>query len=111
MAATNNSQHMQALARANEVRLFRAKIRREITEGERSAATTLIWFDDKLETMRVVDLLTALPRVGEQKAEEWLRECWASPDKRIGALSDRQRNCIVAKVQAWEYRRTERTAA
>lgn len=105
MAATNNPQHMDALRRANEIRLYRADLKKRIASGEESAATHLLWYDDKIEGMLALDLLTAIPRVGTRAAERWLQDCWAPPNKLVGTLTHRQRSCLVDRIQAWERRR------
>jgi hypothetical protein len=85
MAATPfNAQYMQALARANEVRSHRAVLKLDIKAGRRSAYATIDARDGMTDSMKVIDVLLAMPHVGRVKANRWLSRCRISPSKTSG---------------------------
>lgn len=84
-------QRMAALRRANHVRSKRAARKLELKAGSRSPARTLVRPPAELESMKVFDLLVAIPKVGRVKANKLLGQVKASPSKSVGGLSERQR--------------------
>jgi hypothetical protein len=84
-------QRIHALSLANEVRSFRAQLKRDLKAGRVSIGALVrdppLW----LETAKVFDMLLALPKVGRVKASKTLDSCRVSPSKTFGGLSDRQR--------------------
>lgn len=92
------AQRLAALARANEVRTFRKDLKRDLKAGrvdwrDLLAAEPL---DPRLETMRLVDVLLALPWVGRAKVTKAFRAHTISPSKTLGGLSYRQRVELLA---------------
>jgi hypothetical protein len=67
---TEQSQHIQALARANEVRLGIAAAKRRIAKGELLPSEFLD--EPVLQPARVMDVLTAQRRWGRTRARKFL---------------------------------------
>jgi hypothetical protein len=84
-------QRLEALERANDVRLYRAEMKREIKRGEVLVQEVLAEPGERVETMKVFDLLLAMPKVGRVKANKVLARSRVSPSKTVGGLTERQR--------------------
>ena len=54
--------------------------------------------DDAVARLRTVDLLLALPGVGEVRAREAMAGCGISPRRRLGGLGRRQREALIAYI-------------
>ena len=90
---------MDALRRANEVRVRRAQLKKEVKAG-------VIRIDDVLDnppeyvsTAKVFDILLAAPKVGRVKASRFLKHCRISQSKTVGGLSERQRAELVGLLR------------
>lgn len=83
-------QQMDALQRANLVRTRRADTKKAIGWRFVSAHELLAAPPEFMESMKVFDLLLAMPKVGRVKANKLLRVCGVSPSKTLGGLTDRQ---------------------
>lgn len=88
-------QRIAALARANEIRLYRAAIKRQIKAGTLTFSGVLDANNPLMATMKVSELLMAVPRIGERKAAKILRLEQVSMSKTVGGLSVRQRARLV----------------
>ncbi len=62
MSPGRGPQHMQALERANAVRLARAELKRRVAIGEITAAAVILGAPWEAESMTVSDLLTSQRR-------------------------------------------------
>ena len=102
-------QHLQALQRANAVRLARAELKRKVAEGDVSAAEVILSSPWEAESMTVSDLLTSQRRWGTTRCRKFL-QCVPIPEnKPIGTLTDRQRHALAQLLDDGE--RTCRTDA
>ncbi|HEY1285501.1 MAG TPA: hypothetical protein VGF04_05380 [Solirubrobacterales bacterium] len=90
-AAVVIPQHMEALARANRVRLARAELKRSIARGDVEAARIIEACPWETENMTLAELLTSQRRWGRTRARKLLQELALSENKRIGTLTSRQR--------------------
>jgi hypothetical protein len=97
-ASTDQPQHMQALSHANEVRLSRAELKRQILRRERSVEEVLADIPPEAESMRVVDLLRAQRGWGYTRARKLLVLLAISESKTVGALTDRQREMLAKNL-------------
>ncbi len=88
-------QRMEALNRANEIRIRRATLKRDLKGGRTSIAKLLMDPPDYVETAKVFDMLLAVPKYGRVKVNKILSQCRISPSKTIGGLSERQRSELV----------------
>lgn len=83
-------QRMAALATANKVRLCHAEWKRRLRK--RQATVIDVMGDPKADSMRVVDMLLAVPWIGKTRATRLLRHLDISPTARLGTLTYRQRS-------------------
>lgn len=86
-------QHMQALARANEVRLYQASVKQKIEAGDLSVEEALR--DPRMGSMSIAGLLRAQKRWGYGRVRAFLRRVAISENRRIDALTPRQAELIV----------------
>ena len=84
-------QRMDALSRANEVRVLRAQLKRDLKAGRVSIGALLLDPPPCLETAKVFDMLLAVPKVGSVKATKIQNGCRVTPSKTFGGMSERQR--------------------
>ncbi len=89
---------MEALNRANEVRTFRAQLKRDLKAGRVSIGALLLDPPPYLESAKVLDMLLALPKYGRMKATKILNSCRVSPSKTFGGLSERQRAELAGRL-------------
>ena len=98
-------QHMQALEHANRVRLARAALKRSIAHGERSAAEVIRECPWETESMTLAELLTSQRRWGRTRARKFLFVLAVSENKRLGTLTERQRQLLSNELEAKTGRR------
>lgn len=89
-------QRMTALDRANEIRCWRAQMKRDLKAGRRRIVPLLREPPPELESMKLVDLLVAMPKVGRVKSMRMLSRLGVSPAKTVGGLTSRQRGDLIA---------------
>lgn len=89
-------QRMEALRRANEIRVKRAELKRSLKEGSRRFEEIVSDPPEFVRTAKVFDMLMAVPKYGKVKANRFLVQCKISQSKTLGGLSDRQRQELVA---------------
>ncbi len=88
-------QRMDALKRANDVRVRRAQLKKDLKDGRVRIEEILGNPPEYVSTAKVVDLLMAVPKFGRVKATRFLSTCRISPSKTVGGLSDRQRTELI----------------
>jgi S13-like protein len=88
-------QRLDALERANEIRVSRAKLKRALKAGEVTFDAVLLDPPSFVLTAKVYDMLMAVPRLGRVRAAKLLAQCRISQSKTIGGLSERQRAELV----------------
>lgn len=91
-------QHMQALARANRVRLARAELKRSVGRGEVDVAEVIRDCPWETESMTLAELLTSQRRWGRTRARKLLQALALSENKRIGTLTPRQRALLTSAL-------------
>src|SRR4051794_14068297 len=79
------AQRMAALDKADEVRIYRANLKRDIKAGISSIYDCLLNPPEMIKTMKLLDLMMALPNYGRVKSDRILKVCHISPTKKIGA--------------------------
>jgi hypothetical protein len=97
-SAVQLPQHMQALARANRVRLARAELKRSIGRGEVDVAEVVRDCPWETESMTLAELLTSQRRWGRTRARKLLQALALSENKRVGTLTPRQRALLVSTL-------------
>jgi hypothetical protein len=97
---TTDPQHLQALARANQVRLARAELKRSIGRGECSVAEVIVDAPWESETMTISELLSAQHRWGRTRSRKFLSSLGLTENKKLNTLTDRQRTLVAAALQS-----------
>jgi hypothetical protein len=95
------TQRLDALGRANEVRVYRAQLKRDMKAGLTRFPDVLDSTDPLLATMRVFDLLVSIPKVRRVKAQAVLAKARVSPSKTLGGLTARQRRDLLLRLAEW----------
>jgi hypothetical protein len=93
-------QRMEALERATEVRVKRSELKAGLKTGEVEIAAILRHPPDYVQTAKLIDLLLALPGVGPARVSRLLTQCRISEAKTVGGMSERQRDVLVARLEA-----------
>jgi hypothetical protein len=93
---------MRALAQANRVRLARAELKRQVSEGERSVAEIVQEAPWEAESMAIADLLMSQHRWGRTRCRRFLASIPMSETKTIGSMTDRQRRALAGRLQGDE---------
>ncbi len=93
-------QHLQALSRANEVRLARARLKRAVNAGEISAAEVVRSCPWEVETMTVGELLRSQRRWGRTRTRKFLGMLEVSENRQLGRLTQRQRQLLATALEA-----------
>src|SRR6202051_356784 len=91
----SRDQRMDALKRANDVRVRRAKLKKDLKEGKVRIEQILDNPPEYVSTAKVMDILMAVPKFGRVKAARFLNTCRISQSKTVGGLSDRQRAELI----------------
>ncbi|HZC13993.1 MAG TPA: integration host factor, actinobacterial type [Thermoleophilaceae bacterium] len=92
-------QRMEALRRANEIRVRRAQLKKDLKSGSVRIEDILSDPPEYVGTAKVVDILMAVPKFGRVKAARFLNQCRISQSKTVGGLSERQRSELVGLVR------------
>jgi hypothetical protein len=87
---------MEALRRANDIRVRRAQLKKDLKAGQARIQDILREPPDYVSTAKVFDMLMAVPKFGRVKATRFLNQCRISQSKTVGGLSERQRTELVA---------------
>jgi hypothetical protein len=90
---------MQALRRANAVRLARAELKRRVAIGEISAADVILEAPWETESMTISDLLTSQRRWGHTRCRKFLQCVPMSENKTVGSMTDRQRRAVAQMLR------------
>jgi hypothetical protein len=88
-------QRMEALKRANDIRVRRARLKKDLKDGSMHIEAILDDPPEYVETAKVFDILMAVPKFGRVKAARFLNQCRISQSKTVGGLSDRQRTELI----------------
>lgn len=90
----------EARSKALAARQERAALKADFAAGQVSLAEVFSRGDaeDAIGRLRTVDLLQALPGVGEVRAREAMAGCGISPRRRLRGLGRRQREALIAYI-------------
>ena len=97
---SHGPQHLQALQRANAVRLARAELKRRVALGEICPADVIEDTPWEAESMTVADLVTSQPRWGHTRCRKFLQCVPMSENKTVGSMTDRQRRALAQMLRA-----------
>ena len=95
-------QHIRALARANQVRLARAELKRGVAFGKVDAAEVILHCPWEAQSMAVADLLMSQRRWGQTRCRKLLGQIPMSEKKTVGSMTDRQRRSLAAMLSCTE---------
>jgi hypothetical protein len=93
-------QCMEALARANKVRLARAALKRDISAGRRNITEVIMESPWEVESMSLGELLCSQRRWGRARSRKLLSSTALSEGKQVGTLTERQRRILVTALEA-----------
>ena len=88
-------QRMEALKRANDIRVKRAQLKKDLKTGRAKIEKILTNPPEYVATAKVFDMLMAVPKFGRVKAARFLNQARISQSKTVGGLSDRQRSELI----------------
>ncbi len=92
-------QRMEALKRANDIRVRRAQLKKDLKHGRTDIGEILRDPPEYVGTAKVFDMLMAVPKFGRVKAARFLNQCRISQSKTVGGLSERQRAELVGLLR------------
>lgn len=95
-SASGGEQHLRALQRANQVRLARAELKRQIAGEEISASQVILDCPWEAASMSISDLLMCQRRWGRARCRRLLISLGVPENKQIGTLTQRQRSALAA---------------
>jgi hypothetical protein len=95
---TQRRQRLDALAHATWIRQVRAELKRRIADGSLSAAEVILAHRPEVETMPVAEVLTSQPSWGDVRCRKFLTPMRLKESKTIGALTERQRLALAARL-------------
>lgn len=93
------AQRLSALDRANEIRTYRAQLKRDLKAGRKGIHDLLLNPPEMIDTMKVFDILLSVPKYGRVKVNKMLVQCRISPSKTISGMSERQRTELVSMLR------------
>ena len=99
-AAGERTQPLAALEYANEVRVARAELKRQIAAGELSVAAVVESCPWEAASMPVGSLLKAQRRWGSARCRRVLVALDLSEKRAVAALTERQRTALVSMLEA-----------
>ncbi len=97
--ARSAEQRLGALRKANEIRVERSRLKKQIAAGRVQISDVLAHPPAYAETERVAVLLLAVPTYGQARVSKLLLRERISETKRLGGLTDRQRQALIRHFQ------------
>jgi hypothetical protein len=97
--AARGVQRMQALQRANEVRLARAAVKHQIASGQMSVIEAIVSGSSEIERMAVIELLLSQRSWGYARSRGLLMAVPLSEAKTVGAMTARQRRLLATLLE------------
>ncbi len=94
-----SAQCMEALARANQVRLARAALKRDVSAGRRSITEVIVDSPWEAESMSLSELLCSQRRWGRARSRKLLASAALGEGKKVGTLTERQRRILVTAIE------------
>ena len=98
-SALVREQRLGSLDRANEVRSARAMLKKELASGSARLEDVLAQPPAFATTVRVSELLLAVPGFGPVRATRLLAHCQIPYRKSAASLSARQRDALIAQLR------------
>jgi hypothetical protein len=101
-------QHLRAMEKANETRLFRAALLNEVKAGERWAAEVLFDKDPRLAKLPLFKLVDSVHRVGEKRAKRLLRSYYLHEQITLARLSPVTKRSLAESLTLMQLGRVHR---
>lgn len=95
----SREQRLAALAYANRIRVQRAELKRVLRSEPWIALHAIQEPAPWLDSMKLVELLAAVPRAGWARVQIWLDRSRISHSKTLGGLTQRQRDALTLHVK------------
>lgn len=95
-----DTQCLQALERANAVRLARADLKRRVAAAEINVGDVVLDAPWEAASMTISDLLTSQRRWGTTRCRKFLQGIPMSENKTIGSMTERQRTAVAERLAA-----------
>jgi hypothetical protein len=92
-------QRLRALERANQIRLARASLKRQIALGEVSAADVILARPPEAHSWPISELLMSQRRWGSSRCRKFLARNQIVETKPIGTLTERQCRILATALQ------------
>jgi hypothetical protein len=92
-------QRLSALHHANEVRCHRARVKAALARGDADVVPLLAGEDPLLSSMRIGELLMAVPGLGQHKVSRALRRAGVAPSRHVGRLTDRELHEVLRQLR------------
>jgi len=97
-AQAARSRRLLALGKANEIRIARARLKRQLHAGDVQIKQILAAPPRCASTASVLELLLAIPKVGPVRARRLLTATRVSEATRVGRLTERQRGELLDRL-------------
>ncbi|MDX6718642.1 MAG: hypothetical protein QOJ63_896 [Solirubrobacteraceae bacterium] len=91
-------QHMQALQRANEVRLARAELKRRVYDGDVGVGEVALTCPWEAASMTTGELLVSQRRWGAARCRKFLAATGMPETKTVGSMTERQRRALARTI-------------
>lgn len=98
---TPEAHRLRALARANEIRMARAELKRRIAEGEVSAPELILNPPSAAASWHVGELLMSQRGWGAARCRRFLARSHIGERKPLGDLTQRQRQVLAAELRSF----------
>jgi hypothetical protein len=98
---TPDAARFRALARANQVRMARAELKRQIAEGEVEAADVILDPPSAARSWSVGELLVSQRGWGATRSRRFLARSQISERRSVGELTERQRHLLASELRAF----------
>jgi hypothetical protein len=98
---TPEAHRLRALARANEIRIARAELKRRIADGVLAAPELILDPPSAAESWSVGELLMSQRGWGAARCRRFLARSQINERKPVGELTQRQRLVLAAELRAF----------
>jgi hypothetical protein len=98
---TPDAHRLRALARANEIRMARAELKRHIAEGDMDAADVILEPPFAARSWSVGELLMAQRGWGATRCRRFLARSHINERRTVGELTERQRHLLAGELRAF----------
>jgi len=105
MSGQLNVQALEALNVANRVRTLRAEDKRAIKRESLDPCVILRNPPDYWKKAKLVELLLAMPRIGQLRANRWCMIEGVLPTRQVGQLTERQVLVLSIHLDTWAWKR------